>query len=89
MLTVTPEARMHLVEVLAASEEPEQNNSVLRMYMSKDGLALALDLEKAEDTKHDHDGNTILVIDQQLSQALAGKTLDVENNEQGESLILH
>jgi len=88
MFAITPGARAHLALVLEAADVPDDDNPVIRLFLGNEGLGLALDLEKPEDTKFEHEGNTILVVDDKLTQALEGKTLDVEVTEQGESLTL-
>jgi hypothetical protein len=88
MFAITTEARAHLAQVLATADVPDDDQPVIRMFMGNEGLGLALDLEKPEDTAYDHDGDTVLVVDERLLQALEGKTLDVESTEEGEALML-
>jgi Fe-S cluster assembly iron-binding protein IscA len=88
MFAITTGAGSHLAEILATAEAPEQGAAVIRMFLSKEGLGLAVDQEKEEDSKYDHEGNTVLVIDEKLVQALEGKTLDVETTDEGTSLML-
>ena len=50
MFSITTEARAHLAEVLATADVPDEDEPVIRMFLGKEGLGLALDLEKPEDS---------------------------------------
>ena len=88
MFTVTEAAGAHLAKMLAEVETPENENVVIRISQSKDGLGLTLGQAGPEDTTFAHEGVTVLAIDEELSQALANKTLDVETTENGTALQL-
>jgi Fe-S cluster assembly iron-binding protein IscA len=88
MFAITTEAGDHLAEILATADVPDEHEAVIRMFLNQEGLGLALDLEKPGDSKYDHGGNTVLVVDENLAQALEGKTLDIESGEEGKSLTL-
>ena len=88
MFAITTEARAHLGQTLATADVSDDDEPVIRMFMGKEGLGLALDVENPEDTKYDHEGNTVLVADGKLVEALEGKMLDVEVTDQGTSLVL-
>jgi Fe-S cluster assembly iron-binding protein IscA len=88
MFAITTQARAHLAQILAAADTPDEDEPVIRMFLGQENLGLALDLEKPEDSKYDHEGNTVLVVDEKLTQALEGKTLDVMQTDEGESLTL-
>ncbi len=58
------------------------------MSQSKDGLGLTLGPAGPKDTIFAHEGVAVLAIDEELSQALANDTLDVETTENGTALQL-
>ncbi len=88
MFTVTEAAGAHLANMLAEVETPEDENVVIRMSKGKDGLRLTLGQAGPEDTTFAHEGVTVLAIDEEVSQALANNTLDMETTENGTSLQL-
>ncbi len=88
MFTVTEAAGAHLAEMLAESETPENENVAIRISKGKDGLGLTLGQAGPADTTFAHEGVTVLAIDEEVSQALANKTLDVETTEKGTALQL-
>ncbi len=88
MFKVTEAAGAHLSDMLAEAETPENENAVIRISQAKDGFGLILSHEGPEDTTFPHEGVTVLVIDEELSQALENKTLDVETTESGTGLQL-
>ncbi len=88
MFTVTEAAGAHLAKMLAEAETPENENAVIRISQGKDGIGLLLSQESPEDTTFPHEGVTVLVIDEELSQVLENKTLDVETTEEGTGLQL-
>jgi|TARA_Y100000294_G_scaffold8360_1_gene7903 Fe-S cluster assembly iron-binding protein IscA len=51
-------------------------------------LSLTLDGEKPGDATLVHEGKTVLVIDEDVSQSLSNKTLDVEDSEEGLQLTI-
>jgi hypothetical protein len=86
MLTVTESAGAHLSSLLNEAEAPE--DVAVRFVLEGQGLAMALDNERPEDEKFDHEGKTILLLDNQISELLADKTLDIEMAEDGPQLAL-
>ncbi len=88
MLAVTDAACAHVAKMLSEAEIPEEKDLVVRVIFQPDGLALTLDETRAEDATFDHDGSTVLAVEDQLSQALAGKTLDVQATEEGDTLTI-
>ncbi len=84
MFTVTEAAGSYLAKLLVEVETPE--NVVMRMSQGRDGFGLALGQADSEDTTFAHEGVTVLAIDEELSQALADNTLDVETTENGTAL---
>ncbi len=51
-------------------------------------LALKLDKVRPDDATFDHGGRTVLVVNEQISELLADKTLDVEDTDEGQKLAL-
>ena len=88
MFKVTEAAGAHLSNMLAEAVTPESENAVIRISQGKDGIGLYLSQEGPEDTTFPHEGVTVLVIDEKLSQELENKTLDVEITEEGTGLQL-
>lgn len=84
MLSVTDNASQHLATLL--DEAPE--NAVVRFVPQEDGLAVQLGNVQQGDTTFEHDDKTVLALDSQVSEALADKTLDVQQTEQGPQLAL-
>ncbi len=56
MFTVTEAAGAHLAKKLAEVETPENENVVIRMSQSKDGLGLTFGQAGPEDTIFAHEG---------------------------------
>ncbi len=88
MFTITEAAGAHLASMLTEVETSEDENVVIRMFKSKDGVDLTLGQVESEDTTFAHEGVTVLAIDEELSQSLANTTLDVETTEDGTTLQL-
>jgi Fe-S cluster assembly iron-binding protein IscA len=77
VLTVTEAARAHLAQLLAQQDVPE-DIAVRFVYEEGEGIALQPDSERAGDTAFQHEGQTVLVMDAQVSELLAEDTLDLE-----------
>ncbi len=88
MFTITEAAGAHLASMLTEVETSEDENVVIRMFKSKDGVDLTLGQVESEDTTFAHEGVTVLAIDEELSQSLANMTLDVETTVDGTTLQL-
>ncbi len=88
MFTVTEAASAHLAQMLAVEKTPENENVVARVSKNKDGLGLTLDQASPENRTFAHEGVTVLAIDEEVSQALANNTLDMETTENGTALRL-
>jgi Fe-S cluster assembly iron-binding protein IscA len=86
MLNVTEPAAAHLANALSSA--PEEN--AVRFVVQGNGqIASVLDSPREEDAKFEHDDRTVLVLDQQMSQLLGDKTLELKETEQGAQLVLH
>lgn len=86
MLTVTESAGAHLSTLLTEADAPE--DVAVRFILDGQNLAMALDNERPEDETFDHEGKTILLLDNQISELLADKTLDIEVADDGPQLAL-
>lgn len=84
MLTVTDSAGALLSDML--SEAPDE--AAVRFVPQGNGLAPKLDAERPGDATFTHDEKTVLVLDPQISELLADKTLDVQQTPQGPQLAL-
>jgi hypothetical protein len=72
-----------LLENTNASEE-----AAIRFVLEGSTLTPKLDSARPGDDTFDHDGRKILVLDAQVSQALAESTLDVQATDEGPKLVL-
>lgn len=86
MLNVTEKAAGALLESLDASKSEE--SQLLRLTRAAEGLGLALDQERDGDQVVEHDERKILVVEQDISQALDGATLDAVDTPEGPRLVL-
>ena len=86
MVHVTERAREMFKEALdQISEAP---SLVLRLGPTGSGLGVFPDTLKDEDDVVEHDGQVVLLIDPEVSEALAGKTVDVEDSLDGARFVL-
>jgi Fe-S cluster assembly iron-binding protein IscA len=86
MLTMTDAAGAHLIDLLGEAEAPE--DVAIRFVVESEELTLRLDKEQPGDEALSHEGKTVLLIDEGVSEMLTGKTLDVESSEEGLKLTL-
>lgn len=86
MLSVTDKAAAALHESLEASTTEE--SQALRLTRTAEGLALSLDEQREGDQVVQHDDRTVLVIEEEISSALAGATLDATETPEGPRLVL-
>jgi Fe-S cluster assembly iron-binding protein IscA len=86
MLTMTEAAGAHLVDLLGEAEVPE--DVAIRFVVESEGLTLRLDKERPGDESLNHEGKTVLLVDEQMSTMLSDKTLDVDNSDEGLKLTL-
>ena len=59
----------------------------LRIGPTESGLAVFPDTRKDDDQVIEHEGQTVLLIDREMSEALAGKTIDVEQHADGSRFV--
>ena len=86
MLNVSESACANLSKLLSDSGAPD--GACVRFILEGEELSLTLDGEKPGDATFVHEGKTVLVIDEDVSQSLSNKTLDVEDSEEGLQLTI-
>ena len=87
MLTVTYTAGEHIAYML--SEHEVRDDVVLRIELTKGGVEMQPDKIRPGDETFDHNGKVVLVLDQQTSQLLGNKTIDLMTDDDGSHLILN
>jgi Fe-S cluster assembly iron-binding protein IscA len=86
MLTVTDNAGAHLTQLLDEFNAPE--DMAIRFVLDGKQLAPKLDSVHADDATFNHNGRTVLILDENISQALTNHTLDVQATDDGPRLML-
>ena len=86
MVHVTERARELFRERL--EHLTDRANIALRIGTTDSGLGLFPDTANDDDQVIEHQGQTILLIDREVSETLAGKTIDVAENAGGASFVL-
>ncbi len=86
MVTLTYTAGEHLAYML--SKHQVRDDVVLRMKSTKDGIKVQPDKIRPGDETFDHNGKVVLVLDQQTSQLIGNKTIDLTTDDDGSCLIL-
>lgn len=86
MFNITDAAGTKLATILEEQSCPEE--MAIRLVQDNQGLALSIDTQKPGDQTYDHDGRTILLIDESTQELLGGTTLDVEESDDGGRLCL-
>ncbi len=86
MVTVTYGAAEHLAYTLSEHEVPDE--VVLRIKFTKGGVEMQPDKIRRGDETFDHNGEVVLVLDQQTLQVLGNKTIDLTTDDDGSHLIL-
>ncbi len=86
MVTVTYTAAEHLAYKLSEHQVPD--TVVLRIKLKKGRVEIQPDKIRPGDETFDHNGKVILVLDQQTSQLLGNKTIDLTTDDDGACLIL-
>jgi len=77
MLTLTEAAGRHLEELLTEANVPQ--GTYLRIaLLDEGGSSLTLSREEPGDTRLEHQGKTVLVLDRRAAEGLAERTLDAE-----------
>lgn len=76
MLTVTDAASERFARMLTELQAP--SDAAIRMVLEQNGLRIRVDRPAPSDVQFKHQGRTVLVLDQQMSQILSHKTVDLE-----------
>ncbi len=86
MLTMTQSAGARLARKLAKKRAEE--NVALRFVRdaTRGGWLLRLDRIQPTDVKLSHDGRTVVLLDEQVSNSLRNKRLDVKETDEGPRL---
>jgi len=82
MLTITDAAGARLAEILQERNAPDE--VAVRLVYDGQNLAMQADSSRPGDETFEHEGRTVLLLDDQLSGLLAEQTLDAD----GENLML-
>jgi Fe-S cluster assembly iron-binding protein IscA len=86
MVTVTDAAGEHLAQLL--DQINAQEDTVIRLVLDEDDIMPKMDQARAGDTAFSYEGRRILVLDALVVEAMADKTLDVQNAEDGLKIVL-
>jgi hypothetical protein len=86
MFMMTETAGEYLIAVLDNANASEE--TAIRFVLEGNTLTPRLDNARPGDATFDYEGRRVLVLDGQVSQALAESTLDVQTTEEGPKLIL-
>ena len=79
MLTVTEAASARLAEMM---EQKGLSQDVAIRFVSRDrGIAMQSGTERPGDATFQHEGRTVLLLDEKVSKLLADETLDVDGTE--------
>ena len=85
MLAVTEQATSHLKKVLDRPEVPQ--DKCIRIHRKGPEFSLVYDEKSDGDKAYEHDGKTVLVVDEKLAEALDDKTIDLEIAQEGARLV--
>lgn len=86
MIHVTERAREMFKEAL--DQITDGPSLILRLGPTGSGLGVFPDTPREEDEVIEHEGQAVLLIDPEVSEALAGKTVDVEDHTEGSRFVL-
>ena len=86
MLTVTDKAAQYLREALGRRQD--EMPEALRIVYTEQGYQLRLDDPKQGDQVFEHEGQSYLLVGEEVSEALGGAMIDVHESPQGASLTL-
>ena len=80
MLTLTKAAGARLTRIL--DEERLAVEVAVRFVKEKDGFTMGPDTARQGDVTFEHEGRTVLLLDEQISGLLAAQTLDVNDSDE-------
>jgi hypothetical protein len=86
MFVMTENAGEFLCAVLEKAQAPEE--AAIRFALEGDSLVSKLDKPRDGDAVFDHNGRNVLVMEERVSQLLAGSTLELQPSPEGEKLVL-
>jgi hypothetical protein len=86
MVTVTDAAGAHMAQLLSQVET--QKDVVIRLVLDERDIVPTMDQPRVGDTAFSYKGQTVLVLDAFVVQAMADHTLDVQEAEDGCKIIL-
>ncbi len=86
MVTLTYTAGERIAYML--SEQEDRDDVVVRIKLTKGDVEMQPDKIRPGDEAFDHNGRVVLVLDQQISQLLGNKTIDLMTDDDGSHLIL-
>ena len=87
MIDVTERAIQELKRILFSKADLPQAR--LRLTANGEGgLGLGLDIDMPNDRVVEHEGLTVLVVEERLANSLNGITLDVEDTLEGPQLVI-
>jgi Fe-S cluster assembly iron-binding protein IscA len=86
MLTVTDSACALINDLLDRSEAPD--DAAARLTVGDQGLQMTIDTQRDGDQSFDHEGKTVLLIDEQVASLLEDKSIDTQETEQGPVLAV-
>lgn len=87
MIGVTEKAKKELSKVL--SDNVDHPEACLRLRVSDEGnLGLGIDIERPDDKVVEYEGATLLVIEPELADNLDKITIDVDDGEEGDQLVI-
>ena len=87
MLTVTENAVRHLAELLSNADAAEEE--AIRFVREGRTITPKLDCERPGDTTYEHEGNTVLLLDENVFALLGDRTLDVQDTDDGPQLTIN
>ena len=87
MFTITDAAGEHLTTLLDNANAPQE--TAIRFILAGNSVKSVMDSARPGDTTLEHENRTVLLLDAEVSQALAASTLDVQSTDDGKSLVLH
>lgn len=86
MLTVTTQAKAYLSQLLDKSKRSDDH--AIRLAQTGEGMQMSIDEQQPADVAFEHDGKTVLVVEQQVAESLDQRELVVEDSDQGKVLAI-
>ena len=89
MVIVTEGAKQELRRVLASANVDDPEVGLRLVASAPRAFSLALDKEHEGDQVVEHEGAKVLLVGQELSQALEGVTIDCQETSEGTRLTIY